>query len=87
MNINNIDSYKDGGTMKLDTTDGVYCIDDRIRTVTKGAIFKGYPENDNSNIIEDQDNIKSNILEALSEYGVDTFFDWKPRVYELLNVL
>ena len=85
MNINNIDSYKDGGTMKLDTTDGVYCIDDRIRTVTKGAIFKGYPKKDNSNIIEDQDSIKSNILEALSEYIVDTFFDWKPRVYELLN--
>ena len=72
MNINNIDSYKDGGTMRLDTTDGIYCIDDRIRTTTKGVVFKGYPEKDNSDI-----------LEALSEYEVDTFFDWKPRVYDL----
>ena len=87
MNINKIDSYKDGGTMKLDTTDGIYCIDDRIRTTTKGVIFKGYPKKDNSNIIEEQDTIKLKILEALSKYEVDNLFKWKPRVYELLNIL
>jgi len=87
MKIKKISSYKDGGTIEIDTNDGIYCIDCRLKTTTKGIIFKGYPEKDNGNMIEEQDNVKSNILEALSEYNVNTFFDWKPRVYELLNVL
>jgi len=85
MDINNINSYKDGGTIKLDTTDGVYYIDNRIKSTTKGVIYKGYPEKDNSNAIEEQDTIKSSILESLSRYDFGTSFDWRPRVYELLN--
>lgn len=39
------------------------------------------------NVIEEQDTIKLKILEALSKYEVDNLFKWKPRVYELLNIL
>jgi hypothetical protein len=88
MKIIKIDGYKDGGTIKIDTTKGVYCIDCRIRTSTKGSIYCNYPEKDNSNIAPNQDELKVELIDTLAKYVVnDGNFDWKPRVYELLNVL
>lgn len=89
MEITKIDGYLDGGTIKIVTTDEIYCIDSRIRTKTKGSIFFGYPKYDNSNIASNQDKIKIEMKNALEKYTGLEFgnFDWKPRVYELLNVL
>lgn len=35
MIINNIDVYRDGGTVKVETNEGIFYIDRRIRTETK----------------------------------------------------
>lgn len=89
MEITKIDGYLDGGTIKIVTTNEIYCIDSRIKTKTKGSIFFGYPKDDNSNIASNQDEIKIEMKDALEKYmGLEFVnFDWKPRVYELLNVL
>lgn len=89
MEITKIDGYLDGGTIKIVTTDEIYCIDSRIKTKTKGNIFFGYPKDDNSNIAPNQDEIKIEMKNAIEKYTGLEFgnFDWKPRVYELLNVL
>jgi len=89
MEIIEIDGYKDGGTIKIVTTEEIYCIDNRIKTKTKGSIFLGYPKDDNSNIVSNQKEIKIEIKNSLEKYTGLEFgnFDWKPRVYELLNVL
>ena len=89
MEITKIDGYLDGGTIKIVTTYEIYCIDSRIKTKTKGSIFFGYPKDDNSNIVSNQDELKIEMRNALEKYTGLEFgnFDWKPRVYELLNVL
>jgi hypothetical protein len=89
MEITKIDGYLDGGTIKIVTTDEIYCIDSRIKTKTKGSIFFGYPKDDNSNIVSNQDEIKIEMTNAIEKYMGLEFgnFSWKPRVYELLNVL
>ena len=89
MKITKIESYLDGGTIEIVTTDEIYCIDNRIRTKTKGSLFFGYPKDDNSNIAPNQNEIKIEMKNTLEKYTGLEFgdFDWKPRVYELLNVL
>jgi len=88
MEITKIDGYRDGGTIQIITTDEIYCIDGRIKTKTEGIIFLGYPKDDNSNIAPNQDEIKIEMKNALEKYNGLEFgnFDWKPRVYELLNI-
>jgi hypothetical protein len=88
MEITKIDGYRDGGTIQIITTDEIYCIDCRIKTKTEGIIFLGYPKDDNSNIAPNQDEIKIEMKNALEKYNGLKFgnFDWKPRVYELLNI-
>jgi len=88
MKIIEIDGYKDGGTIKIDTTRGEYCIDCRLGTITKGSIFCNYPKDDNSNIAPEQDKVKQELADAIVKYTVsEGNFDWTPRVMELLNVL
>jgi hypothetical protein len=88
MKILKIDGYKDGGTIKIDTTRGEYSVDCRIGTSTKGSIFCNYPETDNSNIAPNQDVLRTELIDALAKYTVsEGHFDWSPRVKELLNVL
>lgn len=88
MEITNIDVYLDGGTIEIATSDVIYCIDSRITTKTKGSIFFGYPKEDNSNIIQNQDKIKMEITNALEKYiELDSEnFNLKQKVYELLNI-
>ena len=88
MEIIKISAYKDGGTVKIITTDEIYYIDSRIGTKTKGSLFLGYPKDDNSNIISKQDDIKLEIIESIKNYNELEFggFDWKPQIYELLNI-
>ena len=89
MEITKIDVYLDGGTIKIIATDEIYCIDSRIKTKTKGSIFFGYPKHDNSNIVPNQDNIKTEMKTALEKYTELEFgtFDWKPQMYKLLSDL
>ena len=88
MKIIKIDSCLDGGTIKVVTTDEIYCIDSRIKTRTKGSIFLGYPKDDNSNVVSNQEEIKMAIINEFEKHIELKFgnVDWKPRVYELLNV-
>ena len=72
MEIINIDYYLDGGTTSITVKSVekiiVYCIDKRIRTKTKGFIYLGYPNKDNSNIVKNQEFIKSVLIELLKKY-------------------
>jgi len=88
MEIIKIDSYKDGGTIEITTDRGSYCIDDRLFSKMKGSIFCNYPEDDNSNISPNQDELKVELIDALAKYTVSSDdFNWLPRTKELLNVL
>ncbi len=84
MKIINIDGYLDGGTLRITTETGIYYIDNRIRTLTTGKIYDGYPST-STNILENQSEIREAIIEALDGYNPDLIFDWKPRVLSLLN--
>jgi len=87
MEIIEIDSYLDGGTIEIITDRGSYCIDDRLFSKTKGIIFFNYPKYDNCNIAPNQDELKIELIEALAKYTVDgDDLDWLPRTKELLNV-
>lgn len=77
----NINFYKDGGTIELGTDKGNFFIDDRLFSVTKGKIYSEYPSDDNSNIIENQEEIKNNILKYIEPIS----FEYKERLIELLN--
>jgi hypothetical protein len=88
MEIIKIDSYKDGGTIEITTNIGSYCIDNRLFSKTKGSIFCNYPENNNSNIAPNQDELKVELIDALAKYTVSgDGFNWISRTKELLNVL
>ncbi len=85
MEIENIDGYKDGGTIKIVTPLVTYCIDNRLRSTTKGDVYMGYPEKDNSNrVILLQEEVKIDILRSIEDYE-DTFHDWRPAIRTLLN--
>ena len=88
MRIEKIDSYRDGGTIIIQTDEGDYCIDDRIRSKTVGKIFIGYPEDDNSNLDNFQDEMKSIILNSLEEfksYNNESWNKYNTRINELFN--
>lgn len=70
MKIKRVDINRDGGTISITTDTCKYCIDNRLFSETKGKIYLGYPNKDNSNIIDNQDEIKKEILESItnSEY-------------------
>ena len=84
MIIRKIDSYKDGGTLKITTDSGIYCIDRRIKSSTVGDVYHGYPEDNESNKIMGQASIKQLIKDALDNYKPDRF-NYKPVALELLN--
>lgn len=68
MKVKGHDMYLDGGTIEVCTDMGIYCIDSRIDTSTKGQLYLGYPKDDNSNLVLDQLPIKTMLLEGLSKY-------------------
>ncbi len=63
----------DGGTYEITTDEGIFCIDHRIHTPTEGMIYKDYPEDNNSNLIQDQQSIKNKILNALDTFNADFY--------------
>ena len=68
MEIKSVNYYRDGGTQQIDTNEGIFCFDYRIATVTPGRLYRGYPEKDNSNLIEDSELLETALLEALIKY-------------------
>ena len=84
MVVRKVIGYKDGGTLQLVTVDEsgqnekTYCIDNRLRTTTKGKIYDGYPENDDSNLMGNQEEMKETILESMIR--LDHYEEWMPRI-------
>ena len=88
MKILNVDGYLDGGTIKIVTDEEIYCIDSRIHTVTPGSIYLGYPKDDNSNMVseDEQDSLREELKSAVEKCGsLGLKFDWKPRLTQLLK--
>ncbi len=65
MVIKKLKMYRDGGTMELETDKGIFCFDKRIDSNTKGRLYKGYPKDDNSNLIENFKNLETELIESL----------------------
>lgn len=68
MEIKRFDTYRDGGTIKIETNRGTFCFDNRISSNTKGRLYEGYPKRDNSNIIENSGELEAELLEVLKSY-------------------
>ena len=66
MIINNIDVYRDGGTVKVETNEGIFYIDRRIRTETKGGVYDDYPNK--GNIIDNGEEIKQRLYNSMEGY-------------------
>jgi hypothetical protein len=73
MEIKNFKMYLDGGTIELGTDMEVFCFDNRIRSKTKGRLYEGYPKDDNSNLIENSDEIETQLIESLKSYKNDFY--------------
>ena len=65
MRINKLDTYKDGGTIKVDTDEGIFYIDRRMGD-TDGLVYDDYPSR--GNIIPNGNEIKRKIYDALEGY-------------------
>jgi len=70
MIIEEIEMYLDGGTIEFRTDHHDWCLDNRIKTKTPNSLYKGYPTDDNSNIVlpHHQNSMKKEILEAVEKY-------------------
>jgi len=73
MKIIKYNVYLDGGTIEIETDNGVFCFDKRMRSNTKGRLYRGYPKKDNSNIIENSTELEKKLLEGLKSYK-DEFY-------------
>lgn len=73
MKILRINGFKDGGTIEITTDKEIYCVDNRIRSKTKGSVFEGYPLDGNSNILSNQNEIKLELIELLKDYDFNEF--------------
>ena len=66
MIINNIDVYKDGGTVKVETNEGTFYIDRRIGTETRANVYDDYPNRGNRR--ENGEEIKQRLYDSLEGY-------------------
>jgi hypothetical protein len=64
MEIKKFEMFLDGGTIKITTDEGIFCFDHRIGTTTEGKLYDGMPKDDNSNLIENSDELESKIIET-----------------------
>ena len=64
--------FLDGGTFKITTDEGIFYVDKRGSSSTKGKMFKDYPKSDNSNMVNDFE-IFSQVVSALDEYKSELF--------------
>ena len=85
MKILKIDSYRDGGTVTIDTDLGHYCIDYRAmedKNLTKGMLFLGYPGKSDPLPLTEAKQIKKQLKTALKEFGMQSvkYQDWLPEI-------
>jgi hypothetical protein len=73
MEIKKFEMFLDGGTIKITTDEGIFCFDRRIRTTTEGKLYDGMPKDDNSNLIENSDELESRIIESLKFFKDDFY--------------
>ena len=86
MEIKKFETYRDGGTIELHTDKGIFCFDERIGSNTKGRLYQGYPKDDNSNLIENSDDLEAELIESLKLYknvfykrSIDYFINSKQK--------
>ena len=94
MEIKKFKMYLDGGTIELTTDKGIFCFDERIESDTKGRLYEDYPKRDNSNLIENSDDIERELIISLKLYknnfyqsSIDYFISSKQNLIrdKLLN--
>jgi len=73
MEIKKFEMYRDGGTIELTTDKGIFCFDERIGSNTKGRLYEGYPKRDNSNIIENSDELEEELISSLKTFKSDFY--------------
>jgi len=77
--------YKDGGTIEIHTEYGIYCIDNRLQSRTKGRLYNGYPKDDNTNIIDETGFMKKEILEYLQQTDNQFHKKHEEQIVNLFN--
>ena len=73
MEIKKFEMFLDGGTIKITTDEGIFCFDHRIKTTTEGRLYEGMPKDDNSNLIENSDELEDRIIELLKFFHDDFY--------------
>ena len=73
MEIKKFEMFLDGGTIKITTDEGIFCFDHRLGTTTEGRLYEGMPKDDNSNLIENSDELENRIIEALKFFHDDFY--------------
>ncbi len=68
MKVLSFGTLRDGGTLSIQTDEGLFTVDNRIVTTTAGKVYNGYPKNDKSNIVEDKQ-VLLDLTEAVKEYS------------------
>jgi len=66
MKVLSFDTLRDGGTLSIQTDEGLFTVDNRIVTTTAGKVFNGHPKNDKSNLVEDEQ-VLLDLTEAIKE--------------------
>jgi hypothetical protein len=54
MIITSFDIIRDGGSVSIQTDEGLFVVDGRMATITPGKVFRNYPKKDGSNIVVDE---------------------------------
>ena len=73
MVVTKFNMYSDGGTVEIVTNRGIFCFDNRIGSKTTGRLYNGYPNDNNSNIVEDSIDLENDLIDALKNYK-DAFY-------------
>ena len=73
MEIKGYDMFSDGGTIQITTDEGIFCFDDRLMSTTKGRLYSGYPIDNNSNLIENSEELEYRIIKSLKSYKNETY--------------
>ena len=75
MEVKKFGTYRDGGTTEITTDKGIFCFDERIGSNTKGRLYRGYPKRDNSNLIENSDDLEQELIDSLKSFKGDFYQD------------
>jgi hypothetical protein len=79
--IKGFDMYRDGGTIKITTNEGIFCFDGRLGSTTKGRLYYGYPMDDDmrqiagalGKLIENSEELEYKIIKSLKSYKNDFY--------------